>query len=119
MIAGLLVVLLTGPPAAAPVCGADGREAARRELLQELNRARSDAGRPVLAPHPALCDIARWRAERVRASGDPGADVDELNEMTRRLYAGGYHPHAWIQSALVGDPLAGKFEQWRTVRPDW
>lgn len=114
-----MALLLAGWTASAPVCGAEGREGARRELVTELNRARQAAGRPPLEPHPALCRVAAWRARETRESGDPSAGFAVLNELTRRLYEDGYHSHAWIESALIGDPLAGKFAQWRSVRPEW
>ncbi|MDX1501404.1 MAG: CAP domain-containing protein [Thermoanaerobaculia bacterium] len=120
MAAALIALLLATAPASPgdPVCGADGREPARRALLDELNRARREAGAVPVAPHPAVCEFARERAARVRETGDPSASLGQLQRMVRGMYENGYHPHAWTQSVIIGDPLTDRLEQWRAVRPD-
>ncbi len=105
--------------AAGPVCGADAGEPLGWAVLAELNAARERAGRDPVAPHPALCATARWRASTVAASGEIASDVEVLRQTSRRLRSGGYAAHRWIESTLVGSRDDGLFEQWREANPRW
>ena len=112
-------LILASLLAAGPVCGAGPAEPLRRLVAAELNLARIAAGRRPLAPHPLLCRLARERAEAIAATGELNADRAYLESTTRRLYRGGYQPHFWTDSALVGSSLRGVLEQLRGVRPRW
>lgn len=112
-------LLLSHLLAAGPICGAGPAEPARRALVMELNLARVAAGSRPLEPHPLLCQLARERAEQIAATGELTADREYLERTTRRFYRGGYKPHLWSDSALVGSSLSGVLDQLGTVRPDW
>ncbi len=111
----LLAYLVT----AGPVCGAGPAEHVRRAAAAELNLARIAAGSRPLKPHPLLCRLARERAEAIAASGVLTADRGYLERTTGRLYRGGYKPHFWSDSALVGSSPAGVLEQLAGLRPQW
>lgn len=111
----LLASLLT----AGPVCGDGPAEPRRRAAALELNLARVAAGRRPLSPHPLLCQLARERVAAIVAAGEPTADREHLERTTRRLYRGGYKPHFWSESALIGGSPTGVLEQMAAVRPRW
>ena len=115
----LAALLLASVATTGAVCGAGAAEPARRAVAGELNRARLAAGQRPLEPHPLLCRLARERAEAIAASGELTASRDYLESTTRALYRGGYKPHFWTDSALVGSSLSGVLEQLRGIRPDW
>ncbi len=105
--------------AAGPVCEADAGEPVRRSVLAELNAERRRLGLAAVAPHPALCATAAWRAAEVAASGAITSDVELLRQTTLRLRSGGYKAHRWIESTLIGSSDDGLFGQWREANPRW
>lgn len=113
------LAILLATLAIAPVCGDGGREAERRQLVLEINLGRLASGREILLPHPVLCDVARWRAEGVEASGRSSPTLGILQQATRRFYRAGYPPHAWIESTLIADPRFSLLLQWQDVKPQW
>lgn len=115
----VLLSLLLALVAPAPVCGDGEGEIERRRFLLELDLARIAAGNRPLTPHPLLCALAAERAAAVAATGSGDSDVRMLQSTTRRLYRGGYRPHAWSESSLIGDRRTTPLAQWRQVRPDW
>jgi len=110
----LLAVLLTP----APVCGTDADAPLRRSVLAALNRARTEAGSPPLQPHPALDEIARWRASAVAAAGAIGSSPESYGETNHRIYRAGYTPHRWTESTFLGPRAEELLAQWRKLRPD-
>ena len=116
MIGAAHLALLLG---AGAVCGAGPAEPARRAVAAELNLARVAAGRRPPEPHPLLCRLAQERADAIAASGELQAGRDYLERTTRRLYRGGYKPHFWSDSALVGTSLSGVLDQLAGIRPQW
>ena len=110
----LAVFVTTGP-----VCGSGPGEAERRSVADELNLARVAAGRRPLEAHPLLCQLARERARAVAATGRLTSDRSYLERTTRRFYQGGYQPHFWTDSVLVGSSLEAVLGQLATVRPRW
>lgn len=116
MVAALLLV---SAAAATPICGAGPAEPARRAVAEELNAARVAAGQRPLEPHPLLCLLARERADAIAATGDLTAGRGYLERTTRAFWRGGYKPHFWTDSALVGTSLSGVLEQLRGIRPAW
>lgn len=115
MLSGALVGLLTAFLAPLPVCTVDGDEPLRRAVQFEINYRRLASRLQPVAPHPALCQLARERADEVSTRGSVDVGVGKLNRMTRRVYRLGYRPHAWTQSDFVlnwGRPV---LEQWREV----
>ena len=112
-------LLLAGLLTAGPVCGPGPGEAERRAVAVELNLARIAAGNRSLKPHPLLCKLARERARAVAATGRLTSDRRYLERTTSRFYEGGYQPHFWTDSVLVGSSLSGVLGQLATVRPRW
>jgi uncharacterized protein YkwD len=108
-------LLLLASLAGGGVCGAGGAAA----VLAELNAARGEAGRPAVAPHPALCEAARWRASEVARSGAIDNDVAVLRETARRIRSAGYSAHRWTESTLIGVGDDGLLGQFRQVNPRW
>ena len=111
----LLAYLVT----AGPVCGAGPAEPVRRAVAAELNLARIAAGSRPLEPHPLLCQLASERAAAIAAAGELTADRGYLERTTGRLYRGGYKPHFWSDSALVGSSTRGVLGQLAGIRPQW
>ena len=116
MIAAAQLALFLG---AGAVCGGGPAEPARRAVATELNLARVAAGSRPLEPHPLLCRLAQERADGIAATGDLNAGREYLERTTRRFYRGGYKPHFWSDSALVGSSLTGVLEQLGSIRPQW
>jgi len=119
-----LLVLLAFPSearAAEPVCGPAGDEPLRREVLAEVNELRREAGSEPLTPHPALCEVARWRAGQIASSGSPSSDRRTLEETERRLHRAGYAAHRWTEGTLLGGGpvLADVLDQWLRLKPEW
>lgn len=113
------LLLLAGLLTAGPICGPGPGEAERRAVAVELNLARIAAGSRALEPHPLLCGLARERAESIASTGRLTATRGYIEATTSRFYRGGYKPHFWTDSALVGSSLSGVLGQLATVRPRW
>jgi len=113
------LAVLLATLAIAPVCGEGAREVERRQLVLEINLGRLASGREILLAHPVLCDVARWRAEGVEATGRSSPTLGILQQATRRFYRAGYPPHAWIESTLIADPRFSLLLQWQDVKPQW
>lgn len=111
------LVLLTATPE--PICGSAGEESLRRDLYEQINAARRQAGSEPLDTHPALCEVARDQAEATAASGGIASSSSYITATTRRLYRAGYQPHFWSEGSLIATSDEDILGQWRQARPEW
>ena len=117
LLLGAFVLAGAAPQTSSPPPAADPAEL-RHELAVRLNHDREVAGVPLVAPLPALDQVAQKRAAEIEARGalpDENEAMSLMGKVQSWLARAGYSAHGWTESVTTaprGD-LEAAFTAWK------